>query len=151
MFGSLGVPELLFIFGLALLIFGPRKLPEIGRTLGRGMAEFRKASADVKRTINAELIADEVREMRDHDPRRLVRDSLRDVKNGLDRAVRGEDEPSPAEDPSLPGAAAGSVARGSTEATGDTAEDTAEDAGEDAGESTAESTAADEPKGADRP
>lgn len=58
MFG-LGVPELIFIMVLALLIFGPKRLPEIGRTLGRGMSEFRKASNDLKRTINVELALDE--------------------------------------------------------------------------------------------
>ncbi|HYU31804.1 MAG TPA: twin-arginine translocase TatA/TatE family subunit [Thermoanaerobaculia bacterium] len=58
MFG-LGVPELLFILVLALLIFGPKRLPEIGRTLGRGMSEFRKASNELKRTINVELALDE--------------------------------------------------------------------------------------------
>ncbi|MEM9558192.1 MAG: twin-arginine translocase TatA/TatE family subunit [Acidobacteriota bacterium] len=93
MFGPLGVPELLFIFGLALLVFGPRKLPEVGRALGRGMAELRKASNDLRRTINTELIDDEIRQA---NPANLVRDSLRDVKEGLDRAVRGEDDP-PAE------------------------------------------------------
>jgi len=56
---GLGVPELIFIMVLALLIFGPKRLPEIGRTLGRGMAEFRKASNDLKRTINVELALDE--------------------------------------------------------------------------------------------
>ena len=56
---GLGVPELLFILVLALLIFGPKRLPEIGRTLGRGMSEFRKASNDLKRTINVELALDE--------------------------------------------------------------------------------------------
>ncbi|MFL6290430.1 MAG: twin-arginine translocase TatA/TatE family subunit, partial [Thermoanaerobaculia bacterium] len=50
--GPLGVPELIFIFVLALLIFGPKRLPEIGRTIGKGMAEFRKASTELKRTIN---------------------------------------------------------------------------------------------------
>ncbi len=59
MFGPLGFPELLFILVLALLIFGPKRLPEIGRTIGRGMAEFRKASTDLKRTINTELALDE--------------------------------------------------------------------------------------------
>ena len=59
MFGPLGVPELIFILVLALLIFGPKRLPEIGRTIGRGMAEFRKASSDLKRTINTELALDE--------------------------------------------------------------------------------------------
>jgi len=56
---GLGVPELLFILVLALLIFGPKRLPEIGRTLGRGMSEFRKASNELKRTINVELALDE--------------------------------------------------------------------------------------------
>jgi TatA/E family protein of Tat protein translocase len=59
MFGPLGVPELIFILILALLIFGPKRLPEIGRTLGRGMAEFRKASNELKRSINTELALDE--------------------------------------------------------------------------------------------
>jgi TatA/E family protein of Tat protein translocase len=57
--GPLGVPELIFIFILALLIFGPKRLPEIGRTIGKGMAEFRKASTELKRTINTELALDE--------------------------------------------------------------------------------------------
>lgn len=58
MFG-LGVPELIFILLLALLIFGPKKLPEIGRTLGRGMSEFRKASNELTRSLNTELALDE--------------------------------------------------------------------------------------------
>lgn len=57
--GSLGVSEIAFIFILALLIFGPKKLPEIGRTVGRGVAEFRKASSELKRSINTELALDE--------------------------------------------------------------------------------------------
>lgn len=59
MFGPLGIPEVIFIVVLALLIFGPKRLPEIGRTIGRGMSEFRKASNDLKRTINTELALDE--------------------------------------------------------------------------------------------
>jgi len=71
MFGPLGVPELIFILVLALLIFGPRKLPQIGRTVGKGLAEFRKASNDLKRTINAEMIEEE---LRGSDPRTAVRE-----------------------------------------------------------------------------
>ena len=81
MFGTLGLPELIFIFVLALLIFGPKGLPQVGRTLGRAMAEFRKASTDLRRTLNAELLDDE---MRAADPRKIVRDSLADVKKSLD-------------------------------------------------------------------
>lgn len=57
--GSLGMSEIAFIFVLALLIFGPKKLPEIGRTLGKGVAEFRKATNELKRSINTELALDE--------------------------------------------------------------------------------------------
>jgi sec-independent protein translocase protein TatA len=53
--GSLGLPEIIFIMVIALLIFGPKRLPEIGRTLGKGMAEFRKATNDLKQTITTEL------------------------------------------------------------------------------------------------
>jgi TatA/E family protein of Tat protein translocase len=55
MFGSIGMPELILIFVVALLVFGPRKLPEIGKSLGKGLAEFKKASEDLKRTIEQEI------------------------------------------------------------------------------------------------
>lgn len=61
MFGSLGMPELLFIMVLALLIFGPRKLPEIGRTLGKAMGEFRRATSDLKSSIEREVMIEEQR------------------------------------------------------------------------------------------
>lgn len=54
MLGSLGIPEVLFIFVIALLVFGPRRLPEIGRTLGKALGEFRRATTDLKRTFDAE-------------------------------------------------------------------------------------------------
>lgn len=59
MFGFGGLSELMFIFFLAMLIFGPEKLPEIGRMLAKGMAEVRKASNELKRTLNAELAISE--------------------------------------------------------------------------------------------
>ena len=45
---NLGFPEILMIFGVALLFFGPKKLPELGRSLGRGIVEFRKASSEIR-------------------------------------------------------------------------------------------------------
>jgi len=55
MFGPIGMPELILIFVVALLVFGPKKLPEIGKSLGRGLAEFKKASEDLKKTIEDEI------------------------------------------------------------------------------------------------
>jgi TatA/E family protein of Tat protein translocase len=59
MFGPLGFPELLFIFILALLIFGPRKLPEIGRTIGRAMGELRRATSDLRSSLDVDLALEE--------------------------------------------------------------------------------------------
>src|ERR1044071_8449804 len=53
--GSLGWPEILMILVVALIIFGPRKLPELGKTLGQSLAQFRKASEDFKRTWEEEV------------------------------------------------------------------------------------------------
>lgn len=44
MLGSLGAPELLIIFAIALLVFGPRKLPDLGRSLGQSISEFKRAT-----------------------------------------------------------------------------------------------------------
>lgn len=55
MFGSLGFTELFFIFVLALIIFGPRKLPELGKTLGNALGQFKKASEDFKRSWEDEV------------------------------------------------------------------------------------------------
>ena len=79
MFG-LGAPELIFILLLALLIFGPKKLPQIGRTLGRGMAEFRKASTDLQRAINLEI--DEVEKSPPSTPPPKADEALRSVDDG---------------------------------------------------------------------
>ncbi len=55
MFGSIGMPELVLIFIVALLVFGPKKLPEIGRSIGKGLAEFKRASDELKKTIETEI------------------------------------------------------------------------------------------------
>ena len=63
MFGSLGIPELLLIFIVALIVFGPKKLPEIGRTLGKVMGEFKKATDDFKNTIEREVHVEELKQL----------------------------------------------------------------------------------------
>src|SRR6185312_2717330 len=55
MIGTLGTPEMFFIFILALVLFGPKKLPELGRTVGKALTEFRRASSELKSTFDREL------------------------------------------------------------------------------------------------
>ena len=64
---NLGVSEMFFIFLLALIIFGPRKLPEIGRQLGKAMAEFKRASNEFKAQIESEMRQIEYEEARKKD------------------------------------------------------------------------------------
>jgi Tat protein translocase TatB subunit len=52
---NIGMPELLLILAIALIILGPRKLPDIARALGRSLIEFRRASDEIKETIEADL------------------------------------------------------------------------------------------------
>lgn len=52
---NLGFPEMMFIFILALILFGPKKLPEIGRTIGKGLAEFKRASREFQSQIEDEV------------------------------------------------------------------------------------------------
>jgi TatA/E family protein of Tat protein translocase len=61
MFGPIGMPELIVIMVIALIIFGPRKLPELGRSLGRSLGEFRRASNELKQTLDEEIRLDEQR------------------------------------------------------------------------------------------
>jgi TatA/E family protein of Tat protein translocase len=58
---SIGTPEVIFIAIIALVVFGPRKLPELGRKLGRGVAEFRRASEDFKRTWEMEVESERIK------------------------------------------------------------------------------------------
>src|SRR5262249_24874571 len=62
MFGSIGMPELIIIFVIALIIFGPRKLPELGKSLGKSIAEFKKASNELRNTLEEEIRIEEQKE-----------------------------------------------------------------------------------------
>jgi sec-independent protein translocase protein TatA len=54
MFG-LGIPELLVIFVIALIVFGPKKLPDLGKSIGRAMAEFKKAQEEFQESVKSEM------------------------------------------------------------------------------------------------
>ena len=70
MFGSIGMPELIIIFVIALIIFGPRKLPELGRSLGKSLAEFKRASNELKSTLEEEIRLEEQQQQRGRRPPR---------------------------------------------------------------------------------
>jgi sec-independent protein translocase protein TatB len=67
---NLGLPEMIFILLVALLVFGPRKLPELGRQLGRAMTEFRRASNEFKWQLEEEMrqLEESDRRPRPHSP-----------------------------------------------------------------------------------
>ena len=56
--GNLGMQEIIIIFIVALIIFGPKKLPELGKTIGKGMAEFKKASNELRQTWEEDVRID---------------------------------------------------------------------------------------------
>ena len=63
--GPIGMPELIVIMVIALIIFGPRKLPELGKSLGRSLNEFKKASTDLQNTLEQEIKIEEQKEAAD--------------------------------------------------------------------------------------
>ena len=80
---GLGWGEIVVIFVIALVIFGPRKLPELGRSLGKGISEFKRASSDLRRTWEEEVQAEG--------------DAIRNEVNALDSAVRENFQQAPGE------------------------------------------------------
>ena len=79
MFGSIGGAEILLILVVALLLFGPRKLPGIGRTIGRTLAEFRRATSDFTSNLEAEVEVSDIKQ-------------ARDGLNSISREIAGEAE-----------------------------------------------------------
>jgi len=63
MFGNIGFPELMLLLAIALLIFGPKKLPEVGRSIGRAIREFRRTSEEIREKIEEEIEFEELKEV----------------------------------------------------------------------------------------
>jgi TatA/E family protein of Tat protein translocase len=97
MFGPIGMPELIIILVIALIIFGPRKLPELGKSLGRSLNEFKRASTDLQNTLEQEI---KLEEQKDRQAKEQERDRF-------SAPEFGEPDSSPATD-----APSGSVSRG---------------------------------------
>ena len=86
MFGSIGMPELLIIFVIALIIFGPRKLPELGRSLGRSLGEFKRASNDLRNTLEEEIRVED---------KPKPTPASNDIQDTIEAEIRGEHESTP--------------------------------------------------------
>lgn len=78
MFGSIGPAELILIFVIALLVFGPKKLPEIGRSVGKALREFKRTSEEIKGRIEEEIEASEIKDIR-----KDIRSGMDDLKSGV--------------------------------------------------------------------
>jgi TatA/E family protein of Tat protein translocase len=87
-FGTLGMPELILIFVVALLLFGPRKMPQIGKSVGRALGEFRRASNEFKRTIEDEVAADDLRDVgKDLKGLSDIGNDLKDLKRTIEKPI----------------------------------------------------------------
>jgi TatA/E family protein of Tat protein translocase len=92
--GQLGFSEMLIIFIVALLVFGPKKLPELGKSLGKGIREFRKATNELKSTWE-----DQVRDIQAplDDVKKDINAVGQDLKNDIYKSIEAEDPATPSE------------------------------------------------------
>ncbi|OGD15230.1 MAG: twin arginine-targeting protein translocase TatB [Candidatus Aminicenantes bacterium RBG_16_66_30] len=82
MFGSIGPAELILIFVVALLVFGPKKLPEIGRSVGKALREFKRTSDEIKGRIEEEIEASELKDIR-----KDIRSGVDDLRSSVDQVA----------------------------------------------------------------
>ena len=86
MFGSIGPAELILIFVVALLVFGPKKLPEIGRSVGKAIREFKRTSEEIKGRIEEEIEASEVK-----DVAKTLETEAKEIKDNLNKELEKHD------------------------------------------------------------
>jgi len=87
MFGNIGLPELMVIMAIALLIFGPKKLPEVGRTIGKAIREFKKSTDEIKDKFEEQIRAEDFKSIQDD-----LKKDLREVDIRKDLIEDGEDQ-----------------------------------------------------------
>ena len=140
--GPIGMGEVIVLFVLALLIFGPKKLPELGKTFGKGMAEFKRASTELKTTFQREM--DNI-ESETKDVKSLASDVRQDINTSYyddneDDYYSDYDYGGAASTPSSTGSAESSTQDGTGEAPASAQQDSSSNGSSDASPS-AEATA----------
>jgi sec-independent protein translocase protein TatA len=90
MLPNIGIPELLIILTIALIIFGPRKLPELGRSLGRSLNEFKRASNELKHTLEDEIRIEDQRSAERQRPPAEVARSADAVDDAVPRSTNDQ-------------------------------------------------------------
>ena len=85
MFGPLGGFELLVLAALGLLVFGPRRLPEIGRTVGKAMLEFRRAATELRASIEREVHLEELKETTQSIQKEIGLEEVREAARSIPR------------------------------------------------------------------
>lgn len=94
MLGPIGMQELIIIFVIALIVFGPRKLPQLGKSLGKSIAEFKRASNELRNTLEDEIRVEETR----REIMEPIESIGREAREAVERAAREATEPSEAEE-----------------------------------------------------
>ncbi len=87
MFGNIGLQELMVIMTIALLVFGPKKLPEVGRTIGKAIREFKKSTDEIKDKFEEQIRAEDFKSLQDD-----LKKDLREVDIRKDLIEDGEDK-----------------------------------------------------------
>ena len=94
MFG-IGMPELLLLLAIALIVVGPKKLPELARALGRGIAEFRKATNELKESLETDTDFSDLRKSFD-EIQDTVADATSPAIDDIEKETEQDDTPSTA-------------------------------------------------------
>ena len=91
MFG-IGMTEIIVILVIALIVIGPEKLPELAKTLGKGMAEFKRATDDFRNTVYSDIRAEEKRDKAAHKQERIL-DEEKDASEQPGNNLKTDEEP----------------------------------------------------------